>query len=205
MSTKRPAQIGLVAPEEELGTAMRELSLPQRAFVSAYVQNGGINETDAAFRAGYGPTPEEAGQRAPVLLRSPRILAAIREEADKRLKSGAVLAASVLVEVARDPLHRDRYKAAVELLNRAGLVVEGVSRVIVEDHRTEEEIVRRITDLSEKLGIDPKRLLGSDVVDAEFTEVPTKNLTEQTARIHDAGEVWQQEQQMLDAILERSE
>jgi len=203
--TARPGQIGLLAPDEDLGTAMKELTEPQRRFVTAYVENGGSNEADAAYRAGYGSTPGDCASIANRMLRAPRILTAIREEADKRLKSGAILASSVLVEIASNRMHRDQYKAAVELLNRAGLVVEGVSRVIVEDHRTEEEIVRRIADLADKLGIDPKKLLGSDVVDAEFTVEPGKNLTAEVAKIHNAGDEWQAAQVTLDQILELSE
>lgn len=203
--TSRRPQIGLLAPDEDIGPCMRDLTEPQRAFVKNYVANGGSNELDAAFRAGFGETSQSAAGAADRMMKMPRILSAIREEADKRLKSGAVLAASVLVEIASNRMHRDQYKAAVELLNRAGLVVEGVSRVIVEDHRTEEEIVRRITDLSSKLGIDPKKLLGNDVVDAEFTEVPGTSLSGETEKIHKKGQDWQDAQIALDAILERSE
>jgi phage terminase small subunit len=191
--------------EDELGPHMLALTVSQRAFVSAYVEKGGQNQAEAAREAGYGNTPSSTANTASTLLRNPKILGAIREEADKRLKSGAILAASVLVEIAMNPQHRDQYKAAVELLNRAGLVVEGVSRVIVEDHRTVEEIERRIRNLAEKVGIDPERLLGT-VEDVEYEEVENEDsLTEQVERIHDAGDKWQDEQKAFDAMLDIGE
>ena len=127
----------------------------QQIFVKEYVGSGGLKANEAASKAGLGTDAKSSKEEAERLLKIPRILAAIREEADKRLKSGAVLAASVLLEIASNPMHRDQYKASVEILNRSGLIVENVNRVIVEDHRTEEEIVRRITDLSAKLGHFP--------------------------------------------------
>lgn len=188
--------------DEDLGPAMRDLTVPQRMFVIAYSEQGGVNATEAARLAGYGgPESNRTSREGERLLRMPRILAALREEADKRLKSGAILAASVLVEIAMDPIHKERYKAAVELLNRAGLVVEGISRVIVEDHRTVEEIERRIRDLAEKVGIDPERLLGMQTVeDVEYTE-----MEETVAGIHRFGDEWQEGQKEFDALMERSE
>lgn len=192
-------ETNMIVLEDELGPAMRELTIPQRDFVLAYADQGGINAAEAARRAGYA----HHAVAGSTLLKMPRILAALREEADARLKAGAILAASVLVEIADDKFHRDRYKAAVELLNRAGLVVEGLSRVIVEDHRTPEEIERRIRDLAERLGIDADRLIGSSQVeDIEYKEV---GLQEEVDNIHNAGQKWIDGQKEFDAMLERSE
>jgi len=198
----RPSQI-IVPPDDDLGPAMKELTLPQRAFVLAFANFGGTNQGEAARLAGYGSANDvgAASDQAYALLRSPRILVALREEADKRLKAGAILAASVLSEIATDVHHRDRYKAAVELLNRAGLVVEGVSRLIVEDHRTTEEITRRVVSLAVKLGIDPTKLLGNDVIDADYTEVDVEKRVDS---LHEQMDDWQDGERALDAILERS-
>ncbi len=191
-------------PEEipdNYGPAMLDLTEPQRQFVLHYLANGGINSAEAARRAGYGNNPDSQAVAASKMLRQPRILAALREVADQRLRSGAVLAASALVEIAGDPLHKERFKAANELLNRAGLVVEGISRVIVEDHRTVEELERRIVSMAERLGIDPARLLGqSTVIEGDFTELESA-----VEAIHNAGDEWQNEQQEFDRMLERSE
>lgn len=186
---------------DEHGPAMLDLTEPQRMFVLHYANTGGQNAAEAARRAGYGNSSESQAVAASKMLRQPRILAALREVADRRLKSGAILAASALVEIASDPLHKERFKAANELLNRAGLVVEGVSRVIVEDHRTVAEIERRVVDLAVRVGIDPAKLLGqSQVIEGDFEE-----LDGAVEAIHTAGDEWQKEQQDFDAILERSE
>jgi len=186
---------------EDHGPAMLDLTEPQRMFVLHYMNSGGVNAAEAARKAGYGNSQETQAVSASRMLRQPRILAALREVADHRLKSGAILAASAIVEIANDPMHRDRFKAATELLNRAGLVVETVSRVITEDHRTVEEVERRVRDLAVRVGIDPEKLLGNfKVVDAEVVE-----LDEAVDVLHQAGDNWQREQQDFDAILERSE
>lgn len=186
---------------DEHGPAMLDLTEPQRMFVLHYANTGGVNAAEAARKAGYGNSADSQAVTASRMLRQPRILAALREVADRRLKSGAILAASAIVEIANDPLHRDRFKAATELLNRAGLVVEGISRVIVEDHRTVEEIERRVRDLAVRVGIDPEKLLGqSQIINGDFEE-----LDDAVEAIHDAGDEWQQEQKDFDAMLERSE
>jgi phage terminase small subunit len=192
----------LIVLDEDLSPALRELTEPQRAFVLAYAQQGGENAAEAARRAGYGNTNADQANIASKLLRSPRILAGLREVADHRLKSGAILAASVLVQIAQDPMNKNQYKAATDLLNRAGLVVESVSRMIVEDHRTPEEIERRIRDLAERLGVDPDKLIGqSTVVDVTDYE----DLEDNVERIRDEGDEWQAAQKEFDAMLERSE
>lgn len=183
---------------------MTDLTEPQRSFVRHYVDLGGENATEAARRAGYGTNSDTQAVIASNMLTQPRILAALRELADQRLRSGVVIAASVLVEIAKDRFHKERYKAAVELLNRAGLVVEGVSRIIVEDHRTPEEIERRIKSLAEKVGVDWRRLLGTvapEAIDAEFTEV---DLQEKVDEVREEMDQWQKDQAEFDAMLERS-
>lgn len=186
---------------EEHGPSMLALTEPQRQFVLHYCNTGGINAAEAARRAGYGDNSNSQAVIASRMLRQPRILAALREVADRRLKAGAIMAASAVVEIAQDPLHRDRFKAATELLNRAGLVVEGISRVIVEDHRTVEEIERRVRDLAERLGIDPEKLLGqSQIIKGDYTDLDST-----VEAIHTAGDEWQDEQREFDAMLERSE
>lgn len=172
----------LVPDESHLGPAMKALPAARRRFVVALLDTGGTNNTRAAGLAGYGGTEaarKVAGHR---LAHHPKVQAAIREEANKRLHSGSILGASVLMEIAANPQHKDRYKAAVELLNRGGLIVETQHRVTVTDERSDDEIKARVVLLAEKFGMDPAKLLGAsassvktepDVVDAEFEEVGT--------------------------------
>lgn len=163
----------------QLGPAMRALNPQQRVFVYGLVELGG-NATGAAAAAGYGqdsPTLEQRRNAQRVrgyqLSHDPKVLAAIKEEAEKRLNSGALIAASALLEMVTDPLSKFRYKAAVELLNRSGLIVETQHRVTVEHTGSDKEMIDRIKQLAGGLGIDPVRLLGSAgvIIDADFTEV----------------------------------
>lgn len=175
-----------VPAEGDLGDAMLQLSVPMRAFVTAMMETGGQGEGRAAYLAGYGGTIDSAKVAASRMMRMPTVLAAIREEADRRLRSGGILAASALVEIANDMKHKDRFKAAVELLNRSGLLVEQTHRVIHEDHRSDAEIERAVANLATKYGIDPAKLLGTaaakisvGAVDAEFVEI-TEAMPEET-------------------------
>lgn len=175
----RPTQI-IVAPEEELGSSMQALTGNQRAFVIALVELGAKNPTQAAMMAGYGGTDAARRTAAKELMRNPKVLDAIREEADKRLRSGALLAASRLIEIASNPLDLNSFKACVELLNRADLIVATKHEVTVTDNRTTDEVMNTILALAKRNNIDPKTLLGYNpaekVVEGEFTEATTEGL-----------------------------
>lgn len=163
-----------ITVKETNGPAMQAITPMQRNFVREYLKLGGLSPWEAVKNAGYKGTPESWRDISESLLKNQDILDAFREVADKRLQSGAVLASSVLLEVAGNPLHKDQYKAATEILNRSGLVVEDIKRVIVEDRRSTADIERRITALALRLGLDPTALIPkpkSDVVDAVFTVV----------------------------------
>jgi len=166
----------MVPDEAHLGPAMLALTPLQRGFVIALVETGGKSDAGAARLAGYGGTDASCWQAGHRLAHNPKVQLAIREEADRRLRAGALLGASALIEIASDIMHKDRYKAAESLLNRAGLLVETQHRVIVEDdRRTEQEIVAAITLMAKRNNLDPRKLLGYDVkdvaVEGEFTEV----------------------------------
>ena len=150
---------------------MLDLTDKQQKFVVALLETAGENETRAAMMAGYG-----AGYhtRADELSRNPKILAAIREEADKRLRSGAVLAASKLIEIVKNNTHKDQLKACVELMNRGGLQVITTHKVVVEDNRSDNEIIARVAAFAKALDIDPRKVLASvgvDYTDAQFEPV----------------------------------
>lgn len=164
-----------------LGKAMRKILPQQRAFVMAYVETGGIDATAAARAAGYGGTPgaqRVAGYR---LTHDEKVLAAIKEEADKVVRSGVLLGAKTLVEIAANPSHKDQLKAATELMNRSGLLLATQHNVNVNVNLTDDrEIAADITAMARKLGLDPRALLGQaglkylpapDTIDAEFEVV----------------------------------
>lgn len=160
---------------QDLGPAMRACTEGQRKFVLALLDTGGGNYTKAAEIAGYAGTPGSIRVTGHQLAHHPKVIAAAREEADRRLRGGAILGASVMIEIASDPMHKDRFKAADRLLGSAGLNLETVSRHIIEDHRSDNELLLAIAAIAKKNGLDPSKLLGrpleTEVVDAEFSEV----------------------------------
>lgn len=161
-----------IPSEEVLGDAMLSITENQRGFVVAMLETGGSNPTRAAAMAGFGGTDMSTRQAAHRLMHNPAVLAAFREEADRRLRSGAILGASVMVEIASDAKHKDRFKAADRLLASAGLMVEQTHRVIHEDNRSDTEIERAVAIMAQKFGIDPKKLLGhSAPIEGEFEVV----------------------------------
>lgn len=175
---------------------MEALNLRQKQFVLALLATGGKNQSEAARIAGYAHAnvvgsrlanqanvqaalAEEAVRIQMVVegddARDPAVIAAIGEEAANRIRSAAILGASALFEIAADPLHKDRLKAAEALLDRADVLrVEHNQKITVEHVSTStNEKIARIVDLAKKQGIDPQRLLGDYgvVIDADFKVV----------------------------------
>lgn len=172
MAPKHP--LILYVPEPSGGPAFDQLTEMQKRFVCAMLETGGQNDAEAARLAGYSDVGDCAKVRAYKLLRNPLILAAIREESEKRIQAGVGLGASVLVEIARDPLHKDRLKAAESLLNRGGLQIVTKHEITHKDERSTPELEAAVIEMARRLGVDPVKLLGYDpatVQDAEFTEV----------------------------------
>jgi phage terminase small subunit len=158
-------------PNEDHGPAFSACTPMQQKFVLASLTLGGGNNTEAARMAGYERTT--ASQQAHALIRKPNVIAAMREEAERRLQGGAMLASSALVAIVNNPLHKDHYKACIELLNRSGLQFIQKSEVIHTDNRTAAELVAFIRLMAKKNNLDPATLLGHDEVveDAQYTEV----------------------------------
>lgn len=175
--------------QETLGPAMSALAPKQRAFVRALVVAGARSPSKAAQIAGYGGGDHAAAQRAYENMRNPKVLAAIREEADKRLRGGALLGAAVIEEIASDPMHKDRFRAAIELLNRSDLIVQTQHKVVVEDNRSNEEIAARAVALAQRLGLDPKALLENYglTIEGEFTEVKTQDTDDDVLYTDETG------------------
>lgn len=165
-------------PDESYGPAMAALTDPQKRFVIAMLETGAQNVTNAAIMAGY--SPNSAQQYGSRLQHIPAVQLAMREEAEKRLRAGALLGASVMIEIASNSQHKDRFKAADRLLGAAGLAVESVSRHIIEDHRTDSELTEFIRAIAQRNGLDPAKLLGKgEVVDAEFSEIDPRDRSEE--------------------------
>lgn len=166
--------------DAKLGPAMSNLNERQRAFVVAMVEMGGINFTRAALAAGYGNGKTDAaavqGNR---LAHDENIIAAIHEEAYRRLRSGNIMAVQTLLEIADNQTaeNKDRLKACEMILNRSGIPATTEHLVKVERADMSEEVmIKRIRQLAEKQGIDPVKLLGTTAVpvDAEFSVIKTE-------------------------------
>lgn len=175
MREKHPAIV--VPPDTKLGPAMKSLNTDQQGFVCAMIEMGGLNHTKAALVAGYGNgNMESAAVAGHRLAHDDNILAAIHEEAHRRLRSGAIMAVQTLLEIANNPQaeNKDRLKAVEMMLNRSGLHAVTEHNVKVE-HRdtTDEGVIKKIKLLAERQGLDPVKLLGSAgvTVDAEFKMV----------------------------------
>jgi len=170
----------LDVPVSSLGPAMQALTAMQRRAVVAFLETGGREYKRAYQLAGYTGNDNTLRVGAHMLFHNPKVLLAIKEEADRRLKAGAVLGASVMVEIASNPLHKDQFKAASRLLDQAGLGIISESK-ITHEHTTDKDVIARIERLAKQLGMDPQKLLGSnatapaaekpEAIDAEFTEV----------------------------------
>ena len=158
---------------ENLGPAMLQLTEKQQRFVVTLLEQGGRNETKA-YMAAFGCSAESANANA-YRAKTPAVMAAIAEEAARRLRAGAILGASVMIEIAEDPMHKDRFKAAGRLLDHAGLIVATEVKHTIEDKRSNDEILRAIGRLAKDMGHElPKAL--KDVVDAEFVEMSDEGL-----------------------------
>lgn len=171
-------------PIEKLTPTLAKLGTRERAFVEHMMT--ATTHMRAAILAGYGqssPTVEKrdqaARQAAWRLMKDPEIIEALREQAALTLRSSALLGAKVLAEIANDPLHKDRLKAAKELLMHSGFLQVHEQRITVDDRRlTDQETLDKAVALAQRMGLDPKRLLGSmapaisgPVVDVDFTTV----------------------------------
>jgi phage terminase small subunit len=172
-----------IATIEDLGPAMAALTPKQRAYTTALLDNGG-NQTAAALTMNPEMTVTSARTTGSQLARHPKIIAALKEEADKRVRVGAPLAIDVMLEIMQTPGHKDRFRAAVEVANRSGLlVIQQVEHI--HDHRhTAPEMIAKIEAMARQLKLDPVQLLGSvgistkssravkaEPIDTEFTEV----------------------------------
>lgn len=154
---------------------MLALTERQRAFVLVMIEFPGITQHEAAERAGYRNSPGGMRVRGHELAHSPAVQAAIREVAGMRLSSSTLMAADVLVAIASDKgvSAKDRIKAAGMLLDRTGFGAAqtiNVNKTVTD--RTGAGMLERIRRLAALNGIDPVKLLGGNVVDAEFSEVP---------------------------------
>ena len=149
---------------------MSALTPRNRKFVIAMLQQG-VNPKaarQAAAQCGYRP---EYGYE---LMRNEEILAALREEATKRLAGAALVGVNVMLDIAQDPSHKDQFRAAKELAAINGFTAE--QRIVVEHiDKDGQALLQRVKDMATSLGLDPRLLIAqAGIVDAEYTVIEHK-------------------------------
>lgn len=168
--------------DPKMGPAMAKLSPQQRAWVNAYLDTGCKSKTLAARMAGYAVEGREQSVRAAGyrLAHDEDVLAAIKELADKKVRSGAFVAMAVLQEIANDATHKDRFKAAVEIANRTGMIV---AHKVEHEHAVSldaKQVYEQIKELARELNMTPTqaaKLLGTaGYTEAEFVPVEAQQV-----------------------------
>jgi len=109
------------------------------------------------------------------LFHDEKVLAAIRECADKEVRGGAMLGIATIKKIVRNDAHRDQFKAAAWLAGLNGFAVAqniNINQTVKDE--SGKAILKQIEALAGKLGVPVTLLLGGPepkVVDAEFSEV----------------------------------
>lgn len=163
---------------------MQALTDRERAWVLAMVAFGGSPKL-AAKAAGYGAigTPEQMDAAcrtaASRLTRSPKVQEAVHEEAENRLKSGALLATEALSDLVANTSSKFHFKAIQEMLARND-ILNPVTRQEIKVKRevlTEPEMEQKIDLLIHRLhsmGVLPDPARGAPrIIDATFEVVET--------------------------------
>lgn len=180
------APIQYPAVNLNLGPKMMALTPRQRAFVFAMLETGQDDHTRCARMAGYTGNDNVLYVTAHRLAHDEKIQTAIHEQASKRLKAGAIMATGTLLAIAKNPVHKDQLKAALEIMNRSGLHAITESKVTHEHTLDDKAAIQRVKDLALSLGIDAKKLLGNyGIVEAEYTEVPEEEEFDPAAGLED--------------------
>ncbi len=155
---------------------MKALTGPQRRFALAAVMFPFAKDWQIAKAAGYSDRSHGALRvSAHRNFHDEKVLAAIRECADREVRGGAMLGVATIKKIVRRDDHRDQFKAAVWLAAMNDFAVAqniNVKQTIKDESGT--AILSEIKALAAKHGIPLPVLLGKQaapVLDGEFEEV----------------------------------
>lgn len=159
---------------------MLALNEARRRFAIAAVMYPLAKDWQIAKAAGYSSRSHGALRvQAHALFHDEKVLAAIRECADKEIRGSAMLGIATMKKIVRNDQHKDQLKAAQTLVGLAGFTIDqniNVNQTVRDESGA--AIMADIKALAEKLGVPLTRLLehkasepARPVVDAEFTEV----------------------------------
>lgn len=159
--------------EASLGPAMLACNAAQRRFALAAVMYPLAKDWQIAKAAGYSDKSHGSLRvAAHRQFHDERVLAAIKECADKEIRGSAMLGIATIKRIVRNDLHKDQLKAAQTLVGLAGFTIDqniNLNQKITD--QSGKAIMEEIGRLAAKLGVPLPQLLGAPVVDAEFSEV----------------------------------
>lgn len=153
--------------------AISNLNAQHAQFLAHYLELGGRPEDgpEAAKRAGFASTDEDAKRSAAILLGSDRIQKVLKEEVQKRFVSATNVAFDTILSLAQNGRNESvRLAAAKELLEKAGIVTVSRSAVAVATDNSAEALLAALEEKKRALAAGEPDPYG-DAVDAEFTEV----------------------------------
>lgn len=134
----------------------------QRRFAIAAVMYPLAKDWQIAKAAGYSDRSHGSLRvTAHRLFHDERVLAAIRECADKEVRASGMLAVATIKKIVRNDGHRDQFKAAALLAALNGQVV--AQNINVNQHVTDNSgkaLMERIQKAAAVLGVDAAQLLG---------------------------------------------
>ena len=133
--------------DSDLGPAMRALNPRQQAIVAYLLDTGQVDKdawTEAAIAVGYSPSGnrQAAAQTAHNLRHSPKVTAAIQEEARRRVGNDLPMFLKTIRTIAGDPSHKDALKAAT-----TGAAMAGVSAISLS--KTETHVTHHLDPFDE--------------------------------------------------------
>lgn len=129
-------------PVEDLGPAMLALDARQRRFVVGWLGTRGKNGARVARAAGYSAHGQADKVQACRLVQNPKIIAAMKEEADRTLDGAAVLAILGLTDLVGEKDPKIRAAAIDSVLDRTGY-----SRRTTQDIRVEHVDTRSTAEI----------------------------------------------------------
>lgn len=133
-------------PAEDLGPCMLALTVLQRRFVVGWIGTRGKSGSRVARAAGYSDKSGAAKVIAHHLIRNPKIIAALKEEADRHLDGTAALAILGLSDLVGNKNPKVRAAAIDSVLDRTGYGRKSTQDIRVEhvDSRSTEELLASV-------------------------------------------------------------
>lgn len=145
--------------DAKLGPAMEALNPRQRAFVDYLLAIPCAEITDAYLAAGYECKDRNVARAAAARLHhDERVIAAIKEECERRLGTEGLAAATrSLLDIAKDPSHKDNAKVSLSIA-----AISGISPITksVSEHKHVLDVGEQFKANCALLGLDPDALLG---------------------------------------------